>query len=88
MTPLKAQFLCVCVLVTERCDFCFLCNWEYPFVKGNLTKHMKSKAHGKKCLEMSMSESSVDELESEEAGRVAKKSFCGLMNIRGLNDDM
>lgn len=34
---------------------------------------MKSKAHGKKCLEMGVSESSVDELETEEAGRVAKK---------------
>ncbi len=49
---------------------------------------MKSKAHGKKCLDVGVSESSVDELESEEAGRVAKKSLCGLMDIRGVNDDM
>lgn len=34
---------------------------------------MKSKAHGKKCLDMGVSESSVDELESEEAGRVLPK---------------
>uniref|UniRef100_A0A8C1U933 HIVEP zinc finger 3b n=1 Tax=Cyprinus carpio TaxID=7962 RepID=A0A8C1U933_CYPCA len=60
---------------------CKHCNFAFK-TKGNLTKHMKSKAHGKKCLEMGVSESSVDELESEEAGGVAKKSFCGLMDIR------
>uniref|UniRef100_A0A9J8B2Z2 HIVEP zinc finger 3b n=1 Tax=Cyprinus carpio carpio TaxID=630221 RepID=A0A9J8B2Z2_CYPCA len=54
---------------------CKHCNFAFK-TKGNLTKHMKSKAHGKKCLEMGVSESSVDELESEEAGGVAKKSFC------------
>jgi len=53
---------------------------NYLFLEGNLTKHMKSKAHGKKCLEMGVSESSVDELETEEAGRVAKKS-CALMDF-------
>lgn len=41
----------------------------YPLT-GNLTKHMKSKAHGKKCLEKGVSESSIDELETEEPGRV------------------
>ncbi|XP_016363544.1 transcription factor HIVEP3-like isoform X1 [Sinocyclocheilus anshuiensis] len=46
---------------------CKHCNFAFK-TKGNLTKHMKSKAHGKKCLEMGVSESSVDELESEEAG--------------------
>uniref|UniRef100_A0A673N9E3 Transcription factor HIVEP3-like n=1 Tax=Sinocyclocheilus rhinocerous TaxID=307959 RepID=A0A673N9E3_9TELE len=66
---------------------CKHCNFAFK-TKGNLTKHMKSKAHGKKCLEMGVSESSVDELESEEAGRVAKKSFCGLMGIRGVSDDI
>uniref|UniRef100_A0A673HIK2 Transcription factor HIVEP3 n=1 Tax=Sinocyclocheilus rhinocerous TaxID=307959 RepID=A0A673HIK2_9TELE len=59
--------------VCKHCSFAFK-------TKGNLTKHMKSKAHGKKCLEMGVSESSVDELETEEAGRVAIKS-CGLMEI-------
>lgn len=46
---------------------CKHCNFAFK-TKGNLTKHMKSKAHGKKCLEMGVSESSVDELETEEAG--------------------
>lgn len=45
---------------------------------------MKSKAHGKKCLEIGVSESSVDELETEEAGRIAKKS-CGLMDSGCVN---
>ncbi|XP_059424162.1 transcription factor HIVEP3-like isoform X1 [Carassius carassius] len=53
--------------VCKHCNFAFKTK-EYPFLKGNLTKHMKSKAHGKKCLEMGVSESSVDEPESEEAG--------------------
>lgn len=35
---------------------------------GNLTKHMKSKAHGKKCQAMGVSESSLDDPESEETG--------------------
>lgn len=42
---------------------CFSCSFL-----GNLTKHMKSKAHGKKCQAMGVSESSLDEPESEETG--------------------
>ncbi|XP_030637766.1 transcription factor HIVEP3 [Chanos chanos] len=45
---------------------CKHCNFAFK-TKGNLTKHMKSKAHGKKCQEMGISESSMDELEAEEA---------------------
>ncbi len=37
---------------------------------GNLTKHMKSKAHMKKCLELGVSVTSVDETEAEEPGTV------------------
>lgn len=43
----------------------------FCFFLGNLTKHMKSKAHGKKCQEMGVSESSVDEPGSEETGTPA-----------------
>lgn len=75
-------------LITKWCHFCILCHWEYLFLKGNLTKHMKSKAHGKKCLEMGVSESSVDELETEEAGKVAKKSCCGLMDSGCVIDNV
>lgn len=42
-------------------------NYVYLF-SGNLTKHMKSKAHMKKCLELGVSVSSVDEAEVEETG--------------------
>uniref|UniRef100_A0A3Q1I5K9 HIVEP zinc finger 3b n=1 Tax=Acanthochromis polyacanthus TaxID=80966 RepID=A0A3Q1I5K9_9TELE len=44
---------------------CKHCNFAFK-TKGNLTKHMKSKAHGKKCQAMGVSESSLDEPESEE----------------------
>ncbi|XP_056299633.1 transcription factor HIVEP3 isoform X2 [Pseudoliparis swirei] len=47
--------------ICKDCTFAFK-------TKGNLTKHMKSKAHGKKCQAMGVSESSVDEPESEETG--------------------
>ncbi|KAJ7985656.1 hypothetical protein DPEC_G00354320 [Dallia pectoralis] len=46
---------------------CKHCNFAFK-TKGNLTKHMKSKAHGKKCQQMGTSGSSVDEPETEEAG--------------------
>ncbi|KAM4632983.1 transcription factor HIVEP3 [Polymixia lowei] len=46
---------------------CKHCNFAFK-TKGNLTKHMKSKAHGKKCQAVGVSESSLDEPESEEAG--------------------
>ncbi len=36
---------------------------------GNLTKHMKSKAHMKKCLELGVSMSSVEDNEADEGGR-------------------
>lgn len=45
---------------------CKLCNFAFK-TKGNLTKHMKSKAHMKKCLELGVSMTSVDETETEEA---------------------
>ncbi|KAM3872775.1 transcription factor HIVEP3 [Diretmus argenteus] len=45
---------------------CKHCNFAFK-TKGNLTKHMKSKAHGKKCQAMGISESSLDDPESEEA---------------------
>ncbi|KAK7926268.1 hypothetical protein WMY93_008578 [Mugilogobius chulae] len=46
---------------------CKHCNFAFK-TKGNLTKHLKSKAHGKKCQFVGMSESSLDEPESEETG--------------------
>lgn len=46
---------------------CKHCNFAFK-TKGNLTKHMKSKTHGKKCQSVGVSESSLDEPESEETG--------------------
>ncbi|XP_072317174.1 transcription factor HIVEP3 isoform X2 [Eucyclogobius newberryi] len=46
---------------------CKHCNFAFK-TKGNLTKHLKSKAHGKKCQSVGVSESSLDEPESEETG--------------------
>lgn len=43
----------------------------FLFLSGNLTKHMKSKAHGKKCQAMGVSESSVEEPDTEEPGSVS-----------------
>lgn len=39
-----------------------------PFSPGNLTKHMKSKAHMKKCLELGVSVT-MDEAEIQEHGK-------------------
>ncbi|XP_064204823.1 zinc finger protein 40 [Anguilla rostrata] len=46
---------------------CTHCNFSFK-TKGNLTKHMKSKAHSKKCMEMGVSLSSVDDQDIEDAG--------------------
>nr|XP_033790558.1 zinc finger protein 40 isoform X2 [Geotrypetes seraphini] len=45
---------------------CNYCNFSFK-TKGNLTKHMKSKAHGKKCLDMGISVGLTDEQDKEEA---------------------
>lgn len=41
----------------------------FLIVKGNLTKHMKSKAHMKKCLELGVSVT-MDETEIQEHGKI------------------
>ncbi|KAJ8273425.1 hypothetical protein GJAV_G00101470 [Gymnothorax javanicus] len=46
---------------------CTHCNFSFK-TKGNLTKHMKSKAHSKKCMEMGVSLSSVDDQDIDDAG--------------------
>ncbi|XP_032900892.1 transcription factor HIVEP3 isoform X1 [Amblyraja radiata] len=44
---------------------CNYCNFAFK-TKGNLTKHMKSKAHSKKCQEMGVTVALMEDLESEE----------------------
>ncbi|KAL0961971.1 hypothetical protein UPYG_G00334030 [Umbra pygmaea] len=45
---------------------CTHCNFSFK-TKGNLTKHMKSKAHSKKCLEMGVS-AGLDDIDAEDSG--------------------
>uniref|UniRef100_H3CZF1 HIVEP zinc finger 2a n=1 Tax=Tetraodon nigroviridis TaxID=99883 RepID=H3CZF1_TETNG len=45
---------------------CKFCNFAFKTKVGNLTKHMKSKAHMKKCLELGVSMSSVEDNEADE----------------------
>ncbi|XP_078279088.1 transcription factor HIVEP3 [Rhinoraja longicauda] len=44
---------------------CNYCNFAFK-TKGNLTKHMKSKAHSKKCQEMGVTVALMEDVESEE----------------------
>ncbi|XP_057279976.1 zinc finger protein 40 isoform X2 [Pezoporus wallicus] len=44
---------------------CNYCNFSFK-TKGNLTKHMKSKAHSKKCMDLGVSVALVDDQDGEE----------------------
>ncbi|XP_061597201.1 zinc finger protein 40 [Cololabis saira] len=46
---------------------CVHCSFSFK-TKGNLTKHMKSKAHRKKCLEMGVPEGFVEDQDAEDSG--------------------
>ncbi|XP_069476530.1 zinc finger protein 40 [Ambystoma mexicanum] len=46
---------------------CNYCNFSFK-TKGNLTKHMKSKAHSKKCLDMGVSDDLYDDPDADESG--------------------
>ncbi|XP_030066918.1 zinc finger protein 40 [Microcaecilia unicolor] len=52
---------------------CNYCNFSFK-TKGNLTKHMKSKAHSKKCVDMGVSVGPADEQDVEESGERQKNS--------------
>lgn len=41
-----------------------------PLLTGNLTKHMKSKAHSKKCMEMGVPELLIEDQDAEDSGTV------------------
>lgn len=47
-----------------RCNYC---NFSFK-TKGNLTKHMKSKAHSKKCIDLGVSDDLYDDQDAEDAG--------------------
>ncbi|NWX12931.1 ZEP1 protein, partial [Aegotheles bennettii] len=44
---------------------CNYCNFSFK-TKGNLTKHMKSKAHSKKCMDLGVSVGLIDDQDAEE----------------------
>ncbi|KAI5629377.1 zinc finger protein 40 isoform X2 [Silurus asotus] len=46
---------------------CAQCNFSFK-TKGNLTKHMKSKAHSKKCMEMGVAIGVIEDHDTEDSG--------------------
>uniref|UniRef100_A0A146Z623 HIVEP zinc finger 1 n=1 Tax=Fundulus heteroclitus TaxID=8078 RepID=A0A146Z623_FUNHE len=46
---------------------CVHCNFSFK-TKGNLTKHMKSKAHSKKCMEMGVPAGVLEDQDAEDSG--------------------
>lgn len=42
---------------------------------GNLTKHMKSKAHSKKCVDLGVSVGLLEEQDTEESGKAFEPIF-------------
>ncbi|XP_072008703.1 zinc finger protein 40 isoform X2 [Engystomops pustulosus] len=46
---------------------CNYCNFSFK-TKGNLTKHMKSKAHSKKCMDMGIIVGSIDDQDTDDSG--------------------
>ncbi|XP_064136797.1 zinc finger protein 40 isoform X2 [Loxodonta africana] len=53
---------------------CTYCNFSFK-TKGNLTKHMKSKAHSKKCVDLGVSVGLIDEQDTEEADEKQRFSY-------------
>ncbi|XP_010621170.1 zinc finger protein 40 isoform X2 [Fukomys damarensis] len=53
---------------------CSYCNFSFK-TKGNLTKHMKSKAHSKKCVDLGVSVALIDEQDAEESDEKQRFSY-------------
>uniref|UniRef100_A0A8C5VI96 HIVEP zinc finger 1 n=1 Tax=Microcebus murinus TaxID=30608 RepID=A0A8C5VI96_MICMU len=49
------------------CNFSFKTKGPFYMHSGNLTKHMKSKAHSKKCVDLGVSVGLIDEQDTEES---------------------
>ncbi|XP_076155381.1 uncharacterized protein hivep2b [Alosa pseudoharengus] len=79
---------------------CKSCHFAFK-TKGNLTKHMKSKAHMKKCLELGVSFTSIDSIDdtdnsedilratgkSRSMGSTIKHQFSDVDDSDGADDD-
>lgn len=53
---------------------CTYCNFSFK-TKGNLTKHMKSKTHSKKCVDLGVSVGLIDEQDAEESDEKQRFSY-------------
>ncbi|XP_067857833.1 zinc finger protein 40 isoform X2 [Heptranchias perlo] len=53
---------------------CNYCNFSFK-TKGNLTKHMKSKAHSKKCMEMGVAAVPFEDQDTDESGDKPKGGY-------------
>ncbi|KAM6455184.1 zinc finger protein 40 isoform 1-T8 [Liasis olivaceus] len=53
---------------------CNYCNFSFK-TKGNLTKHMKSKAHSKKCMDLGVSVGLIDDQDIEDYGEKQRLNY-------------
>ncbi|XP_034401865.1 zinc finger protein 40 isoform X1 [Cyclopterus lumpus] len=65
---------------------CVHCNFSFK-TKGNLTKHMKSKAHSKKCLEMGIPEGLIEDQDAEDSGDRSQVSSVDRQDSDGDDSD-
>ncbi|XP_051829985.1 zinc finger protein 40 [Antechinus flavipes] len=69
---------------------CNYCNFSFK-TKGNLTKHMKSKAHSKKCVDLGVSVGVIDDQDPEESGEkqrfIYEQSGYEIEDSDGPDDD-
>ncbi|XP_019721661.1 zinc finger protein 40 [Hippocampus comes] len=65
---------------------CTHCNFSFK-TKGNLTKHMKSKAHSKKCMEMGVSNGLTDDQDAEDSGDRSQVSSADRPDSDGDDSD-
>ncbi|RVE66671.1 hypothetical protein OJAV_G00109550 [Oryzias javanicus] len=65
---------------------CVHCNFSFK-TKGNLTKHMKSKAHRKKCMEMGVPEGAMEDQDAEDSGDRSQLSGADRQDSDGDDSD-
>ncbi|KAG7500896.1 zinc finger 40 isoform X1 [Solea senegalensis] len=65
---------------------CVQCNFSFK-TKGNLTKHMKSKAHSRKCMEMGLPEGLIEDQDAEDSGDRSQLSSADRQDSDGDDSD-
>ncbi|KAM6974586.1 zinc finger protein 40 isoform 1-T2 [Tautogolabrus adspersus] len=65
---------------------CVHCNFSFK-TKGNLTKHMKSKAHSKKCMEMGVPAGLIEDQDAEDSGDPGQLSSADRQDSDGDDSD-